>query len=117
MIKELKNINDQKEIMEWENKLMDMLSNTRYDDDDNCILGCYLSFDIEDDLEIQVTEKYLRITLNEALHETTDSRDNNIKFIKMFVKAELPYYELETLREDYSSEHGFDLYFKRGESQ
>ena len=126
MIEEFNNFNDFDKEYNWIKNVKEKLLRTALEDKEDYDGKISLKINkFEDEIDINLGENTFDISLIEEMYGTSDSRDNNIKFIKMFIEKEMPYYKFIKLEEydknenenDFTDEqgHGFILYFKKFE--
>ena len=64
-----------------------------------------------DDIHVHSDGKEVQIEVDEATHDATDMRDQNIEYIKAYVEKYLPYLKYKETKEPYDSEYGFRLIY------
>lgn len=106
-------------IYTWCYEVVDKLKSARYQNDDITLQKLGSMFDrhlhldsFDDDLSVGFEDGKLVFDLTESSHETTDMRQENIAFIRMFVANEMPYLEFEDLTEYYYDGWGFILTYR-----
>ena len=109
MIEKFKDVEDrltEDEFFGWADGVIYNMRKTEVDEDKLVPFG--LTFDVfEDNLYINPIDNGIVITLEEGTHDTTDSRDQNIEFIKKFVAQEMPYLEFNKIEEHYDDYFGW----------
>jgi hypothetical protein len=115
MIEEIKDFDVDDIVWDWDENVKEKIVSTMLDDKETW--GGHISLHInkfEDSIEVHADENTFDVTIIEEMYETSDYRDNNIRFIKLFVEHEMPYYQYDRV-EEFSidaDEHGFTLHFK-----
>ena len=104
---------DRKDFDEWADAVLDKMGTSIYRNKDDFLpMDFSLEFGYDmDDFSIyhQDGSDSIIFSITEALHDSTDLRDENIEYIKEFAKRYLPYIELVDVKE---RERGFDMSFK-----
>ncbi len=125
MIEEFTDFDDLDSEYNWIEKVEEKLLTTILEDkktiqQNNDTWTGHISLEInkfEDSIEINIDKDTFDVTVIEEMYTTSDSRDNNIRFIKMFVEREMPYYKFDKVK-NFSidaDEHGFTIFFKKFE--
>ena len=109
MIEKFKDVKDratEDEFFALANGVIYKMRTTVVDEDKLVPFG--LTFDtFEDNLYINPIDNGILITLEEGTHDTTDSRDQNIEFIKKFIAQEMPYLEFNKIEKHYDDYFGW----------
>ena len=99
----------------WCNQVKSLLQDD--DEVDSLILGSLQYDSLDDDLDVAITKKddkyIIVISLIEETHKATDNREENINYIKAFVKQEMPYMEFTQVK-NYNDigDYAFELTFQ-----
>lgn len=114
MIKECTDWMNDDEIETWCERVQQELLKTSYPSEDGWLSSHFLHINQmgDDGFYVTIDGEELAIELDEETYDTSDFRDENIKFIKMFVERELPYFKFDKMKKPVDSEYGFRLYFK-----
>jgi hypothetical protein len=115
-IKRMDMLERYKATKEWIDTLKLKLETTTYENKDLPDLHMFdyqlHSDPMDDQIEISLdnNEFPVVIGLYESLHETTDMRDENIEFIKLFIRNEMPWLKIAKVIEWDSGSCGFSIY-------
>lgn len=112
IIEKWKTENDE-ELITWGENLAETLRHGRIYKNPDDVLPLHLSMGTFGDDEIQASSdgKEVQIEVDEATHDATDMRDQNIEYIKAYVEKYLPYLKYKETKEPYDSEYGFRLIY------
>ncbi len=106
---ELIKSDDEDVLLDWADEVCRSMQHKVYNEDGRSL---YLSLDFEDNMYCQFDGETFIVDVGEETHDTTEMREENIRFIKTFVQKEMPYLVFDHMGKSADADYGFRLVYK-----